>query len=472
MDKKKDSIKSNSGKYTEERMVKELETQASVAKEILKRQVEEKMKKMFSNPSALALRAPVSETGEGLNRVRKTNRQLFNLYLTNQFVARAVNVRADTMIAKPYSIVGDDEVGVKACEDMINASGGINLFWQTSICADISGDAFHEPIYNMNGNKILRLKIVHPLTLSFKTDPQTDKIIVGPDKEPVGYVQTYLDENGVEQNKDIPKEAIRHFMFNTLGDEFTGLSLIQSGYDTIVRLMNMEYSAAEAAVKTANPLIVAECNTKSPHQVALWGQILGNITGKDQLFIPEGMKLSLLSPGQQNFSDYAGYFLDAVVACTGVPKGVLLGGTGSGGGNRAEEIVLTRHFYSSIRCNQKIMSDYFNSIFEEYAELAGFKAPKLEFEDVAEDAYVIADSAMKLYQAGIINVNEARQMIGLEILSDKELAIKNKDLATSAQDANLEAWHPESPGKPAGSQAGVKAEQKASPNSAVSPASE
>ena len=58
------------------------------------------------------------------------------------------------------------------------------------------------------------------------------------------------------------------------------------------------------------------------------------------------MELDTLQPGQQNFSAYADYFLDAVVAAFGVPKGVLLGDSGGSSGNRAEGIVLTRHFYS------------------------------------------------------------------------------------------------------------------------------
>jgi hypothetical protein len=452
---------------SEERLSKELTEQASVAQEILQRQETEKMRAVLTNPSAIALSTTSKEPGTGLNRLKKTVRQMFELYLTNQFVSRAVNIRADTLISKGFDIIGEDEKGVQLCKELIDNSGGVNLFWQLSVNTDIAGDGFLEKVYNMNKNKILRLKHVHPLTLTFRRD-RWDRIIVGPDKEPIGYAQYYTDDDGIEAEKNIPKDIIEHLMFNTLGDEFTGISLIQSGYNTIVRLMNMEYSAAEAAIKTANPMIIATCNTKSPMQIAQWGQILGRINGKDQLFIPEGMLVNLLSPGNQNFNDYADYFLDAVVATSGVPKGILLGGSG-GSSNRAEEVILTRHFYGMIRSNQHYVIYFFNKIFKEYGELAGFAPPVLVFPDVAEDATLAAQGAVQLYGAGIITVHEAREMIGLEKgiigktkISDMESDLKKSDRAVA---------FPAEPGKAEGSQVGVKAKQKANPLSRVSSAS-
>jgi len=448
---------------SEEKLSNELDV---VAKEILKQQ-EEKAIKNLTNPSAMALSTTKHEAGQGVDVVKKNPRQLFILYLTNQFVARAINIRADTLISKGYDVIGKDEKGVTACEDLIENSGGINLFWQLSVNTDIAGDGFNEKIYNKAKTAILRLKHVHPLTLSYKTDIETNKIIVDTHGEPIGYVQYYTGKDGIEETKDVSLDRISHLRFNTLGDEFTGISTIQSGYDTIIRLMNMEYAAAEAAIKTANPIIVGKCNTKSPHQIAMWGNILGKINGREQVFIPQDMELDMLSPGAQNFSDYSDYFLDAVVAATGVPKAMILGSSSSSGSNRAEMVVLSRHFYSLIRSNQRYIQDYFNTIFKEYAEIAGFEAPKLEFADVAEDAEVNAKSAMDLFAAGIVSQREARIMIGLEAgkIGDQQKGNVDSDLKKS----DMEVWHPASQGKPSGSQAGVKDKQKTDSSSTVNP---
>ena len=447
----------------EEKLTKELEV---VAKEILTRQEEERiigLTKGLTNPSAIALSTTKHDSGTGINTVKKTPKQLFSLYLTNQFIARAVNIRADTLIAKGYDIIGGDAKGKKACEELIKNSGGTNLFYQLALNTYIAGDGFLEPILNQKRNKMLRLKHVHPLTLEFRKNLQSDRIIVDSLGEPVGYVQYFMDSTGVEQTKDVPKKRIEHLRFNTIGDEFTGISILQPLYDTAVRLMNMEYSAAEAAVKIANPIIIGYCNTKSPHQVSLWGSILGRINGKDQLFVPEGMKIETLQPGQQNFNDYADYFLNAVVAGAGVPKGILLGD--SGGSNRAETIVLSRHFYSLIRTDQQYMEEFFNTIFEKYGRLAGFKAPTLGFPDTAETADANAQSAKDLFADGIIDRNEARSMIGLYDLPKNKQDPKEKPIDVEVKNTEKKVYYPAEPGSPEGSEKGVKKKMKSSPYS-------
>jgi len=814
---------------SKKKLDKEISESAKVMKEILQKQESESLRSLVTNPSAVALETTKHDAGEGINAVKKKVKDLFILYLTNQFVARAVNVRADTLISGGYTVEGEDKAGVKACEDLIENSGGVNCFWQLSVNTDIAGDGFQEKINNQAKTKIVRLKQVHPLTLEYKTDEESGKIIVdSKTKEPIGYVQYYMDKTGVEQEKDVDKKRITHFKYNSLGDEFTGMSTIQPGYDTIVRLMNMEYSAAEAAVKTANPLLVGQTNTKSPHQIAQWASILGKINGKDQIFLPEGMTLTMLSPGPQNFNEYAEYFLNAVVACYdketeiltndgwklfknldkkdlvaqvdqktfkieyvkptkyiqykrngkmyhfknkfldvmvtpdhqmlfsddnilqqkrqvkfekkeaqhidnrkihlpqaasydgknidfvelsskkigtgtkdkqtkydnttrkfkiegdvfcefmgfylgdgwcstsnnqihlgasevypenikqieyilnkmgvtwycrtkkanaciqgkmvnihgnmldyhfsnvafneylrqfgkaydkyvpdvikksttsqrdlflknylltdgsgksidgvhsfgsmsekliddvqeicvkkkrattkyhndngcfelyvrankfndeeyryfaginqtdikqidyndnvycvtvpsgvivtrrggrvavcgncfGVPKSVLLGGSDSG--NRAQDVVLSKHFYNLIQANQRYMEKYFNEIFEEYADMAGFKAPKLVFEDIAEDANLLAESAIKLIAAGIIDVNEARAMIGLE--TNIKIPKVTQSDSDAVKKSNLETWHPAEAGSPTGSQAGEKKTMKNSKDSIV-----
>jgi len=450
---------------SEEKLDKEISESAIVMKEILMKQETESLRSLVTNPSAVALETTKHEAGFGINAVKKKVKDLFVLYLTNQFVARAINVRADTLISGGYTVEGEDQNGIKACEELIHNSGGVNCFWQLSVNTDIAGDGFQEKIYNQKKTKITRLKQVHPLTLEYKKNKDSDRIIIdSKTKEPVGYVQYYLDKDGVEVEKDVPKDRISHFKYNSLGDEFTGMSAIQPGYDTIVRLMNMEYSAAEAAVKTANPLWVGKTNTKSPHQIAQWATILGKINGKDQIFIPEGMELEMKSPGPQNFNEYADYFLNAVVACFGVPKSVLLGGSDSSG-NRAQDVVLSKHFYNLIQANQRYMEQYFNGIFEEYADIAGFKAPKLVFEDIAEDANLLAESAIKLIEAGIIDRNEARAMIGLS--ANKEAPDIKQSMSDAVKKSNMEAWHPAEAGSPSGSQAGEKKAMKNSPDSIV-----
>ena len=439
--------------------------QLNSMKETLEKQNIKKLKSIL-NPSVPAVTAPESPEGTGISRIRKTREDFYKLYLLNQFLSRAVNVRADTLVIKGYNIVDGDETGREACSELVEASGGLNLFWMLSANIDISGDGFLEKVPFRDGKGIALLKQIHPLVIDFKRNQSGNVLVDSNTKKPVGYVQKYVNETGQTVTEDIKNpDIIEHLRFNTVGDEFVGVSLFQSGYDTVVRLMNMEYSAAESAVKIANPIIVAKCNTKSPQQIAKWGQILGNINGKEQLFIPEGMSIDLLSPGKQNFNEYADYFLNAAVATTGVPRAILLGESGSS--NRAETLALTKHFYSMIRVNQKYIETLMNKIFKEYAEMAGFEAPKFYFENIAEDYDISAKTAIELVNAGIITPEEARLI--LKIDTGRIYGVGTAATEAAIKKSDMETYYPGDKGNEPGSQAGVKTEQKVSKDSDVNP---
>jgi len=400
-------------------------------------------------------------------------RQLQHLYLNNQFVFRGVNVRADELITRGYKIIEGDEAGRKSCQGLIEKSGGDNLFWQISVNCDISGDAYLEKIPNVAGNSIELLRHINPVNFGFLTDLQTSRIILNEKSLPKAYMQKIYNKEGKEETKEIDKKRISHLIFNTFADEFNGISSLQPVYNTAVRLMNMEQAAAESAVKTANPLHVVITSSKSPVEVAKWARLFGRISGKEQITLPAETDLKTISPGNQNFNDYAEYFLDAVVAALGVPKMILTGISGSGSGNRSTGSIQSRHFYSVIRANQRYMERVFNEIFADYAKKAGFQAPKLRFNDIAEDAAVNSQWAIELYNANLITLGEARGMVGLELPSDikkdlEEAAIVKMTKLESSQNQEKkdekEAFHPADPKSGAGSQTGQKAEKKSSPD--------
>ena len=447
-----DSVKTLLGSKTTENLSKEVEN--------LKTQVE--LQKLLLEDSTGAIPSTFPSSTATTEKVLEDNnigklkrvpvRKLQYLYITNQFVFRGVNIRADEIVSRGYKIVGDDVTGVKKCEELVKRSGGGLLFRGLSINCDVSGDAYVEKVYNDSHNKLVKLKHINPVTFGFSTDV-SGNIILNENKEPKSYAQVYNDEQGVEQTTEVDKTRISHLMFNTFCDEFNGISTLQPVYNTALRLMNMENSAAEAAVKTANPLLVGTTETKSLKDLAAWNKALGNISGKEQVFLPQGVTLTMLSPGMQNFSKYSDYFLDAVVCSLGVPKSILTGTGDSSGGNRATASVQSRHFYSIIRANQIIVQNMFNDIFKEYGEVAGFKAPTLVFEDIAEDADMSGQRAMELYQSGVITLEEARDMIGLdsdeaklkELLPKKEEKDVNPTAVTTMDEKkqDMKNWHKE-----------------------------
>jgi hypothetical protein len=455
--------------------VEELQNQVAT-QELLAQMSEERNLPSATNASSLAREVHDKDDVEGLVLKRVKVKDLQLLYLNNQFVFRGVNVRADELITRGYKVLGGSEAGRVKCLELIHNSGGDNLFWQLSVNGDTAGDAYLEKIYNKAGTEIKLLKHINPVTFGFATEPDNhNKIEIDKNGNPVAYEQVLYDVEGKEKRVRIPLGKIEHLRFNTFGDEFNGVSSLQPVYNTCIRLMNMEHAAAEAAVKTANPTWVVRTTTKSPRELNLWAKILGRISAKEVLFLPDGVNIDLMSPGNQNFNDYAEYFLDAVVAALGVPKTILTGSGGADGSNRATTHILSKHFYSIIRANQRYVEEIFNNIFKEYGRLAGFDAPQLRFNDIAEDADRNGQRAVELYVAGLLTVEEARQLIGLDTSKEQHDELQNRmslpthsskkiDPDMSEKKEDMEVFFPEGGGHRAGSQKGKKREQKYDPN--------
>jgi hypothetical protein len=399
--------------------------------------------------SATAKKGKVLSTLQGLYKVKKAPAQLFTLFLTNHFVFRAVIIRARATISRGYEIKDGDKRGDKLCNELIEASGASDYIRQLYINAEVGGDAWDEKLYSKDGEKILKLVQIHPATFGFTTD-RFDNIILDNENNPTSYTQLIVNEFGQEETKEVPIEKVEHLKFITVGDELVGTSAIQPVYNTAVRLMNMEDAAAHAAVKTANPTWIGKSKSRSPRDLLKWNKILGRISAKEQIMLPDGMELEMKSPGKQLFSDYSEYYLDAVVSSLGVPRGVLLGS--SEGSNRSSSLVLSKHFNEDIRANQKTVEKYFNKIFKEYGEIANFKPPKFYFNDTAENAEANYQSALELFAAGLIDQKEARIMIGLEGVTSTMIKDEKK--------SNKKAYFPAEPGSPEGSQKNIKKRQK------------
>jgi len=417
----------------------------------------------LTEPSLIATDA--RELSDIMNEMKKRVdlKNLQPLYLRNQFIFRAINVRASEMISRGYDIVGEDQDGVDKCSKLIKESGGSAFLRQSSINSDVFGNCYWEHIYNKGGKEILLLKQIHPLTFGFTYDRLKNIIILNDDKTPKSYTQKIVDPmTGVETFIEVPKEKITHIKYNTFGDEFSGISTLQPLYDTTLRLMNMEKSAATSALKIANPIAVLKTNAKSPVILAKWMKVIGKITGQQSVSLGEEQDLKFLSPEQQLFSEYAEYFLDAVVAGTSVPRAILLG---QGGGGRAETITLSKHFYRIIRDNQLIFERDINVIFEKYGKLANFKAPKFIFKDVAEDADALGEMAKGLFESGIIDREEARLMIGINGPGGKKLIIDGASEEIKKND--MKTFFPKEVKSPEGSQITNKSTMKKSPDSST-----
>ena len=83
-----------------------------------------------------------------------------------------------------------------------------------------------------------------------------------------------------------------------------------------------------------------------------------------------------------------------------------------------------------------------------------FRSPQLEFNDIEQDANLLADSVIALFNAKLISINEARHLIGIDVSLDNKTITKS--LAGDLKASDMKTFHPAAPGSPTGSQANEK----------------
>ena len=419
-----------------------------------------------TNPSGLAIEAEEKYTTQSTG-IRVSPVKLQQMYFNNQYIFRAINVRANELITRGYRILNGDEKGREKCTKLIERSGGSLFLKQWSTNTDVWGNGWIEKVRSRDKKEITRLSFIHPATFGWKTKGMQSNVIdIGSDIQPTGCQQKTIDENGIEMIIPIDKNNIELLTFNKIADEFIGVGIIQPIYSTINRLMRMEAAAADAAVKAANPMWVGYFDTVSETTVRKWAHFLGRLTTKEQIFLPRGAKIELLSPKRQLFSEYSEYYVDSIIAGTGVPKSLLLGR--SGDTNRAESIVHSRHFQTLIESNQHAMENVIDKIFKEYGKLDNFDPPIFRFNEILEDADLMSDKAERLFSTGIITREEAREMLGLEENTTNTFNRVKSSPERELKKQEREAYFPsstESPGS--GSQRNVKKKQKRSPYSTI-----
>lgn len=254
-------------------------------------------------------------------------------YLTNGLIFRSINTRASLTIARGFQLVYEND-RVKSCIETFlkniqkNDPHGLNfnmMMREMCIDTDVFGNGFRLLVPNQNKTKLVALKAMHPVYTDFKRDPQ-GKIKLDESRIPVAY--TFKKETG--EKIDLERDQMAHLTFNTLGDEPVGISLLTPVYNQIERLSNIEEGLAQAIHKKGYPLHEAILKSRpdwSPTEgdVEYIAGEMADIESSSQFTHTDDYEIKVHDPVfPASAMNYPTYFVDQIVAITGVPKHVLL----------------------------------------------------------------------------------------------------------------------------------------------------
>jgi len=313
-------------------------------------------------------------TREGATKL--SNEDLRLCYFASALVNRAMRIRADLITSRHFTIEYPDSKSEKIITEFlknIKRNSARNLEFKQFLRArcidtDVFGNAYAQLVTNKRKTKIVKLAPRHPLYMDLQRNSE-NKVILDEDELPKGYT---FESDSIDK-KDFERKEIAHLVFETIGDEFLGSSLLLPIYKTIERLANIEYGVAQSLFKHGLPTIDVEVgDINNPPTSESIDNVFSEVKGmmaSDEYVHPYWYKVNVHNPnfprGIENTLDY---FVRSVVTITGIPAYLLLGAEKVGTRLTVEK--LDKHLFLMLDGLQSSIKTYVeNQIFRPVLDL-------------------------------------------------------------------------------------------------------
>lgn len=206
------------------------------------------------------------------------------------------------------------------------------------------GTGFLDPIWNKKRNTIEGLKKIHPIEMDLLRESafgEGGEVKLDRKGNPVGWVQRINNKT-----KQIPFCRVGFLTFNTIGDEWLGISDLEPVYQNVWRLMNIEEGIATAIFRHGFPLYdikvsgASEGRPPTKEQLVAAAEEVKGLNYKSEFVHGPNYMVKLLesfSIGKS--SDYVEPFIDQIVAMSDLPKFILLGSSDQVGQATSSELI-------------------------------------------------------------------------------------------------------------------------------------
>jgi len=246
---------------------------------------------------------------------------------------RAITLLGDLETARGFELVHSSEE-VKTCIETFikNTKKNSHFGWDLSsymrslsINTDVFGNGFTALLPNGSNSKYVGLQPLSSIITDFKRDSMDD--ILFDNGKPAGYV--FKDDN-TAQTVDI-NVPVAHNVFVNLGDDLLGYSLIESCYNQVERMMEIEHGTAQAILKFGSPFL--DITVKSTSNFDPDNDSVDEINSEIQEISqgsgyvhPEWQDVQFQNPVfPRGVTEFVQNLLDSIVTSTGIPKHLLVG---------------------------------------------------------------------------------------------------------------------------------------------------
>ena len=414
------------------------------------------------------------------------------IYQTIAPVNKAINLWANRIIGDGFELVPSTQLGADAgtaksardsCMQFLESINYTSFFRQSCINALVAGNEWTELIYNGLGSLI---NVAHGdfNTLDFRRNFINNKIVIGGDGQPTGYWQYIADlsqlyyslssyygevpayenllaaKNRLKESQSLPinatdsegnvvevgimfattkpnfqflkKNEIAHLAFQTMNDNFFGISHILPAYNAINHLEQVMYATAEAINTMGYPKpVITVGDPQHPPNKTLNDQAEDAIKDpvrKEGFSLPYFMKLEYLSPNTSNagqISSYPEWFIKETAMGLRTPAELL---TGSGDSNRATSESNSSDFDRDTMSARAKLDQYIYAILNYFLESRGYLEsvtgtnlylPKIRWTSLlTADEALREKMAIERWNSDGITFNEYRRALKMDETKD------------------------------------------------------
>jgi len=370
---------------------------------------------------------------EQLKRVAPID--LETIYIREGMVYNWINKFVESFLSCDFRVNTSNEREKRIMEQFLINSDFRNLLKTTVQHLLIYGNAFWEKITN-DGPKMLAVGWIDPKTMDVKRDSM-GKVIYAQDGKPESYVQYVkwnVDISKLPKERQVSqqpmfsyqsgkgillkREEVVQFTFNTIGDSWWGVGLIEPVFNIVRVKQNAEAGYAEAIQRVAYPRVWVKVGDEQHPPTAeqiddVWRQLEGLET-KHQFVSPYFYDPQILeSKRVEKLAQNLKYFSDQIVAGLGGPKPFITGlGTDTNKATLNDQKIL---FERQLKALQEQLSQTIErEIFSIIAKQNKFHSiPTLVWEEISTESLDSkADRLVKYVKSGLlVSDKEVRNII-------------------------------------------------------------
>jgi len=211
--------------------------------------------------------------------------------------------------------------------------------------------------------------------------------------------------------EEIEKKFVTQLMFDRIGDEVLGISLVQFLHLTIEYLLNMEKAGAQTMVNFGFNKWVANTPFKDPGKMQAFGKTLSNIQKDSVVILPKEIDLKNIEPFKTDFNLVHPIYLQLIATRLGIPL-PLLTQTGTET-NKATLQEQRKDMYEDFIADELAIEDSINDGFFKVCQIKwpdltikelNIIVPKFKFKQPPEDLDIEMERNLKF---SLMNRNDA-----------------------------------------------------------------